>query len=149
MVKMQFLIKLLSLSFILSACSVFESNKFKSVDFAFIPFLEAYRIDKVLYTGIDTIRDIEIRFQTISQLGKSGRCWSFGDGTHKIEIDPQYWFEGSDNDRLSLLYHELGHCDLDYQHSDTTSIMNSYGLNGSYLYIAKDYYLKLFFLEGK
>lgn len=46
--------------------------------------------------------------------------------SRKIEIDYVTWAKYSDDERLQLMFHELGHCDLDFPDQDErVGIMNS------------------------
>lgn len=35
-----------------------------------------------------------------------------------IKIDPTYWEKADDETRLNLIFHELGHCDLNCEHQE-------------------------------
>jgi hypothetical protein len=62
-----------------------------------------------------------------------GECVSWSNGARQINIDPTYWSTLSQDGRIELMYHELGHCALNLQHINTylqygcpTSIMNQF-----------------------
>jgi hypothetical protein len=70
----------------------------------------------------------------------------------RIEIDPTYWNEESNNwDKELLIAHELGHCLLDKKHNDDmigsrpASIMNTYLMDGDVFYKYRDYYYEEMF----
>ena len=100
---------------------------FKGVDPLFDQYLELYEILKGSRMG-----DIGIGFKK-QNLPVIGRCTFYIGGYKEISVDPEYWSLANDMQRTSLLFHELGHCDLGRMHesgdlSDGTkkSIMNYY-----------------------
>lgn len=46
-------------------------------------------------------------------------CYVYTDGTRVIEIDQEYWNLATKIQRVTMMYHELGHCFLDLDHNDT------------------------------
>jgi len=47
-----------------------------------------------------------------------GLCYSYGDGRREIVFDRAKWESGSDYYRRILLAHEIGHCNLNLDHSE-------------------------------
>lgn len=45
-----------------------------------------------------------------------GVCRKWSDGYREIEIDPDAWDRFSENKRINLIFHELGHCVLNRKH---------------------------------
>ena len=79
---------------------------------------------------IDKVNNIPIRFASLSSQNAAGMCY-FG-YTNRIEIDYS-WHNLGDNEKMTLLAHELGHCawQIDHVH-DSSKIMNtslSYRIN--------------------
>ena len=111
--------KLLILSLlILSACAQKNTNDprwIKEVDPAFQPYLDRYLVAKG--SGLST--DIPIGFADLSDHGSAvGVCTRWSNGFRQIEIDPDYWNSSwtSEQEKTALLFHELGHCDLNRGH---------------------------------
>lgn len=76
--------------------------------------------------------NVEIVFKdSLDNIGGSvvGACY----GNDYIEIDKEFWDESSDEGREKLVFHELGHCALGFDHNDAIrpdgcheSMMHSY-----------------------
>jgi hypothetical protein len=56
-----------------------------------------------------------------------GMCTRWSNGYRQIEVDPTYWNDPTttENERIALIFHELGHCDLNRDH-DTTLLSSGY-----------------------
>ena len=54
-----------------------------------------------------------VEFSDVQLAGANGRCYL---GQHHVEIDKSRWFSFSEDVRGFLLFHELGHCELDRLH---------------------------------
>ena len=99
-----------------------------------------------------------VEFSEVQLEGANGRCYL---GRHHIEIDKSRWFSFSEDVRGYLLFHELGHCELDRLHRndkfDNTawkSIMRGSPLEGLEIWIPvpffgfrKDYFIDELFDE--
>lgn len=76
-----------------------------------------------------SIGDIPIQFG--KQEGNViGVCTVWNAQWRQIEIDPDYWANGAydDEERMSLIFHELGHCALNRGHLSTTwTYTNTWG----------------------
>ena len=62
----------------------------------------------------------------------SGRCLTYGQGSHEILIDEEYWTNNNELNREFIIFHELGHCllgrghlDLSFANGTCVSVMNS------------------------
>lgn len=122
-----------------------------SLEAEFIPYYErftdVYKVDVKYVAGwfADTNSHSE---------NAVGICYSYTDGSRRIEIDPDYWANSSDDGKEQLMFHELGHCALNLDHNETTIDLKNYGIIpasimwpytfGENWYYAelKDYYLK-------
>jgi len=72
-----------------------------------------------------------------------------------VRISPEFWYDADEDSRLSVVYHELGHCVLDRAHNDDmidnetpASIMNTFlGDYPAYYFSPenKDYYMRELF----
>ena len=56
---------------------------------------------------------LRIEFTDVGDNSFLGRCWL---GRHHVQIDKGFWFSFSERFRSFLLFHELGHCELDQGH---------------------------------
>lgn len=89
-------------------------------DPVFLPYIKEY----VGYKGRSLNYDIPIQFSQLSG-GKIGLCTRWDSGERQIQIDKTYWMSHEDEGiRLQLILHELGHCDLNRNH---TSLMYADG----------------------
>jgi hypothetical protein len=152
------LIKKISLSvLVISFCGCGKIQSFPTsgepfVDYEFLPYIQQYKTDKMHYLHSDTVRPMTIVFMSLqAQEGAIGRCWKLGNGGHRIEVDPEWWFSNRDNaNRTVLFYHEMGHCDMNYEHNDSSVTIMSPNIMAGFSFAANpDYYLQLFFLERK
>lgn len=133
----------------LTDCSDFKAADFEPVkiDPAFDTLLEKYKDDKFRFLGTKEIRKINILFYTQESL-TIGECITGDNRT--ILIDPAYWFYSSFNDKITLLDHEMGHCDLAIkQHATTNTIMNVYHLSGYDFSLNPDFYLNELFINRR
>ncbi|MBX2817017.1 MAG: hypothetical protein KTR24_13510 [Saprospiraceae bacterium] len=80
----------------------------------FQPYVDRF-VDEAAERGItidfsDT--GLSVVFRKAAQVESSGVCR----GNHNIEIEKLYWDGLSDAEREGLIFHELGHCELDRRH---------------------------------
>lgn len=138
-----------SLLIFLSGCSGRHFDTF--IDSEFIPYIDMYRADKLHYNNISTIKHITMQFKSASN--SIGVCIKQKIGfnmTYSIEIDPKNWFNSTADERQLLVYHELGHCDLNLPHSNTPiSIMNEVLMDEYTFSSTKNYYINMLFTKGK
>lgn len=101
----------------------------------FIPYVQQF--EAILGHSIG---DIPIQFAAESG-NTIGVCnWWYG-GYRQIKIDPDYWNASpsnggpiDDDEKLSLIFHELGHCVLNRGHLDTSFIdSNGYQVMNSWM----------------
>lgn len=106
--------KLLLLSLLLlSACSKqnVDPRTIHGVDSK----LATYRDNYIAYKGSPLAYDIPMQF--VAQVFPIvGMCTRWSNGYRQIEIDPVYWASQDEGQRLQLVFHELGHCDLNRGH---------------------------------
>lgn len=97
----------------------------------FVPYINMYISNKG--RGLDY--DIPMGFTDLPG-DTVGVCYRWSNGYRQIQIDQDYWEnEASENERISLMAHELGHCDLNRNHStDWNSIMYEYNLGSINFY---------------
>ena len=83
-----------------------------------------------------TIGDIPINFAFISKPQTAAWCNEWDYGEKNIEVSESHWNNMSEKRRQELIFHELGHCELNLDHNENyesdscpTSIMNPYVFN--------------------
>lgn len=119
------------------------------VDFAFKPMLTRYKADKLRFLGTADTANITITFLSMQQDGYLGMCRRDANGL-SIQIDPAGWYYDNDAGKQAVFYHEMGHCDLGiWQHADSNTIMNMYGIDSSFFAANKEALLRTLFLERK
>lgn len=69
----------------------------------------------------------DIIFGKTSEPDAAGTCYKSSRGSY-IAIDQEYWDKVGHRRRTQLIWHELGHCQLDMEHnnSNVPSVMRSY-----------------------
>jgi len=124
------------LFFILIGCTAgFTSINNTNIDPAFNKYIVNYQKLKHGYIN----KQISMLFSTLP--GHTiGLCTIYDNGERYIQIDPEFWFNTTDNDKQTLIFHELGHCDLNRNHTGPASIMEVYHINGSEYERHRDYY---------
>jgi hypothetical protein len=149
---MQYLIKSLSsliLALTLSSCAPPNLPELGPVyvDSRFISYLNQYKADKLLYLNTEKVKPVSIKFKPSTEYIGVCLIWTFGQ--RLIEIDPIAWESLSESGKYILLVHELGHCDLDLDHTTESTIMQEYLMDDFRFNADRDYFLKKLFLEGK
>lgn len=87
------------------------------------PELEPFVLSFESETGL-TVDNIDIVFEPI-ELPAVGMCVIFYQDGYKqktIKVDPTYWFDEAtlEEEKMGIIYHELGHCLLGRDHLETT-----------------------------
>lgn len=100
---------LLVLILILSAC-----GKSRQVDPVFDSYIETFKAE-----GLKRGKTVEVNFSVVlvdslESQNYGGICNSEG-----VQILKSLWNDSSSNTKEALIYHELGHCALGRQHSET------------------------------
>lgn len=132
-----------------TSCAGFSSIDIGSVDAEFQSHVDKYNKFKEDAGKGKTRSDVTILFHSLPS-PTIGVCYWMANGDREVYIDPRFWYGPytTDLDRELLIFHELGHCDLDRDHVDPSSIMEKYHI-GDYLYsLNTDYYAKELFDES-
>jgi hypothetical protein len=81
------------------------------------PTFDSYIAHYLSIKGRKVDYDAVINFKSLEP-GKAGICIKYSTGQREIQIDPTYWNlpTTSLNEHISLIFHELGHCDLNRDH---------------------------------
>lgn len=98
-----------------------------------------------------SIKDIPIQLADL-EYPMVGKCTRWASGYRQIEISRSYWLDEhtTESERINVLFHELGHCDLNRDHDSSfrkdgypTSLMFPYNI-GFLDNMASYYYNELF-----
>ena len=112
-------------------------------------YTDEYLVYKKKYLGIDKVNyAIDIVFSQYIDFPTVGQCYRTDDQTapREISVSQEYWKNKTDVTKLELIMHEMGHCDLNYEHQeDVSGIMNPYLRNK----ILTDTVIEAFFLEAR
>jgi len=119
-------------------------HRYNKSDPYFDSYKEFFQNESGLYgETVISIWQIPIQFNT-EESNTLGACYYYPDSHREITINTVHWFSITEIQRLSLLFHELGHCALDLNgHNDEVveglpvTIMSTYQ-SSSDLFI--DYY---------
>jgi Zn-dependent protease with chaperone function len=123
-----------------------------TTDPTFIKYIDLFEAEYGKMIG-----DIPINFALISKPQTVAWCNEWNSGERNVEVSQPHWNSMSESQKEELIFHELGHCELNLDHDDTydtndscpTSLMNPY-VFGNYettnCYIPKyDYYMRQLF----
>jgi len=86
------------------------------------PAFDVYREDFYYYCkyfeaqGCEKAKTIPVNFHNLGS--PMGLCRRIGRVGIEVLIDEDQWVDLSENERLTLIYHELGHCVLNRDHAD-------------------------------
>jgi hypothetical protein len=135
---------LFTISLFLSSCITIE-NEVAFINYEVMPYLNAYKEYKLLFLNRRELDyNISIIFKHLPNA--AGSCFkNYLTGSRAITLDTVLWNKNDDNYRLQLLFHELGHCDLNLDHQEETpGIMNK----AKYLKPMKHSHIEAFFTKG-
>jgi len=129
------------ITMLLMGCGSAESKSY--VDSAIMPYYKVYIKEKQERLGKEA-KYIPVAFKSLKS-PTIGVCYNYSSGKRQIYLDPSFWFSGTDSDRESLLFHELGHCDLNLGHENPSSIMEPNILSSFFYNEHRDYLLNELF----
>ena len=104
--------------------------KFKKADTnpIFAPLIKSFESELGLTVKVPIVlKRIEQKY--------AGVCLVYSNGYREIQINSDYWYSYTPEQKEQLVYHELGHCVLNKEHDNTlrencpNSIMRSYMFN--------------------
>lgn len=103
------------------------------------------------YRGMRDQQNIAVAFESL-EAPDVGKCIKYEDGRRVIKIDPYFWDNSVEIVKSALMFHELGHCELDLEHNKgkysdgcPVSIMNDYiPVEDCLMYYWDDYINQLF-----
>ncbi len=99
------------------------SKDIVETDAELIPYFDRFVAEGAL-RGVDVDLEaarIEGLFQNIPDANILGQCFRNEKKPRKVIIDINYWATASEEERETLIFHELGHCFLDRDHRDGLS----------------------------
>lgn len=135
--------KYIVLLLLLTGCSQVFYPKVQ-IDPRFHSHLETYLNYKEEYTGNRKLRKMSIVLKDLDS-DYIGYCTYYLTGRRTITIDKTFWEQSNMVDRDLLLFHELGHCDLNLDHSEPKSIMEEHHI-GAYRFLSNpEYYMQELF----
>lgn len=143
--------KTIIISFLfLSACAKFQilhdPRSVHGVDPEIAPYVELY----LRHKGAPLSYNISAGFVKSLPDDTAGLCTRWSEGWRQIEIDKEYWGYISENERRSLISHEMGHCDLNRDHDNEFLTNNApkslmYYINWGYPDYMESYYMSELF----
>jgi len=68
--------------------------------------------------------NFQVKFEELSD-NKAGECIQWTNGAKLVKIKKSYFMAINEYRKEQLLYHELGHCELNKDHNDSTKTFNS------------------------
>jgi hypothetical protein len=119
-----------------------DPRKHHTIAPEFVPYYQMYEdwYNVVIY-------DIPINFDNISE-EYAGICQQWSNGYAEILISSPYWQYASEREKISLVFHELGHCHQHRAHTNTylgdscpVSLMDPYTVSQWCLDEHWDYYI--------
>lgn len=121
-----------ALLFLVSACNK-ESVKLPTGEELMTYFneFESEALERGLEIDLEMM-GITGYFENFDDDSVLGQCRTYSDGSKEVAFDSNYWHNCNEIDRMYLVFHELGHCALDRDHTEEkdsngrcTSIMQS------------------------
>lgn len=98
-----------------------HSNRmYSSTNSSFSPYVGQFEQHGKQVTGNPnyTVGDIPINFDIPEDNSFEGVCYIYSNNSREIIIRKDWWDSASDEDKESLIFHELGHCALDRDHDN-------------------------------
>lgn len=137
------------LLFLVTGCAGFAiRDGIYNQDEAFNEYTNLYVLYKLKYRQTEYLNyPIFVQF-TDTGFPSVGKCYrtSNNNASRTITINRKYWENTTEDDRIKLIFHEFGHCDLDFDHQqEVDGIMNSHI---RYFELTEDV-IRDFFWEGK
>lgn len=103
------------------------------IEEAFLPYIETLQEEAKNQNLEIIIRNIEIRFGELPAANLQGVCRTYTFGGKEIVINPESWKFSTQNERLNIIAHEIGHCNLGQGHEEGLTFMNPTKLHDEYI----------------
>jgi len=127
------------LSIFLSSCSGFQ--RVGHIDPVFKSYVKSFEEHKGA-----RVRDMDIIFNVQSNY-RVGICIRRTERP-RVEIDPIFWMTANTTMKENLIFHELGHCDLNLSHTTEYSIMHPSIIDPVFYNDNREYLINLLFKRG-
>lgn len=100
---------------------------FSSSDPLFSSYIEKFKQEAKSTLKVDSfdVGDIPINFGDTESDLYQGVCFVYADGEKEIIIRKSWWQEAGEDYKVSLIFHELGHCRLDRSHKDSVYTLSN------------------------
>lgn len=88
------------------------------------PDANGREIDEALLSYVESfeaLTDRDVWFKVAlgdMDAGKAGVCYKWNNGDREVTLNADVWYGITTNQKLQLVYHELGHCVLDRGHTE-------------------------------
>ena len=124
--QLNILVTILVTVLFLTSCGIKQADPrwIKGIDKEFVSYVSVF---EAMYKK--SIGDISIGFEKLES-STVGRCTIWSSGYRQIRIDPDYWHSASEEKRIGLIFHELGHCVLNRTHTSKTFYYSGLSING-------------------
>lgn len=123
-------------------------DPYYSTDPTFEPFIYDFKVDAERYSGgVIDVTNLRVTFGDTRHRGGRvvGYCEFLNNGQNHVAIKKEFWDSASDYDRISLLYHELGHCALFRAHRIQFRVDNLYPISLMYSFLVREIKFMPFF----
>ncbi|MEK6706909.1 MAG: putative metallopeptidase [Bdellovibrionota bacterium] len=118
----------------------------------FEPYVNRFEARSAMVGAPIRIEQLIIKFGEMESPTERGICEILGDNTPTIKINKEAWDTMTEEEKESLIFHEMGHCVLRRKHKkemdangQPVSLMSPYMIDPMiYKYNAKYYYKELF-----
>lgn len=114
----KFLVVFLVLSTLVSCATTLATRRIKpfydGVDPQAAPYVKEW-LDLAQQKGIKFTGTVTVGLRPLEAGRIIGVC-NYGFGFNEIDLDTNYWSRSTNLSRMSLVYHELGHCYCDRDH---------------------------------
>lgn len=123
------------------------------------PDFDAYKAKFEQETGVKVT--VPIIYDSLDEQ-TVGLCETFADGYKLIRIDVDFWKVMGNGGKEEVIYHELGHCQLDRDHADQLTEAPTYGYSipnsimypyifgdASFYWMFREHYIQELMFPGK
>lgn len=112
------------------------SRLFSSTDSSFSPYITSFEAYGKNLTGDANFKvgDIPINFGTPEETSFQAVCYIYSNNAREIIVRPEWWQGASEDDKESIIFHELGHCRLDREHDDEVMVIGGHSVKLSMMH---------------
>lgn len=124
-------IVLISFCLFFVGCSDQPKRLFDTSDSEFDLYVDQFKSDFLRVTGHKIVIDTVINFSDNLSDDFNGACLMYPNGKNEILISKKKWVWAPEVNRKSLIYHELGHCELGQLHRNYKASYKGFEIKGS------------------